>query len=306
MKVLITGGSGMVGRNLLEHARANDFQLEAPGRRELDLSDKISVQSYFQKVKPDAVIHAAGLVGGIQANIAAPVRFLVENLQIGMNVILGAQNAGVEKLINIGSSCMYPREATNPLNEDDILTGGLEPTNEGYALAKISCSRLCNYVSSTHGVHYKTVIPCNLYGRHDKFDPQKSHMVPAVIRKISEAVENQADVVEVWGDGLARREFMFAGDLADFLLFAVEDIERLPQNLNVGIGVDHSVNDYYKAVADVLGYQGRFVHDMSKPAGMSQKLVNIQKLRNLGWQATTSLSEGIRKTYEFYKNGVYK
>ncbi|WP_430259404.1 GDP-L-fucose synthase family protein [Neorhizobium sp. IRS_2294] len=304
MKVIVTGGSGMVGKNLREHTRAKDIELYTPDRRELDLSNKDSVAEYFQREKPDAVIHAAGLVGGIQANIAAPVQFLVENLQMGMNVILGAQGAGVEKLLNIGSSCMYPKSATNPLNEDEILAGSLEPTNEGYALAKITCSRLCTYISSMYGLQYKTVIPCNLYGRHDKFDPARSHMVPAVIRKISEAVIEGRDAVEVWGDGLSRREFMYAGDLADFLLIALGKIETLPQNLNVGIGRDYSINDYYEVIADVLGFKGSFVHDLSKPSGMSQKLVNIEKLRALGWRSTTSLADGIAKTHEFYIKGA--
>ncbi|MBD9373197.1 GDP-L-fucose synthase [Rhizobium sp. ARZ01] len=304
MKLFLSGGSGMVGRNILEHPDAGQHTILAPRRAELDLLDENAVHDFLASHKPDIVIHAAGTVGGIQANMAAPVRFLSDNLKMGMNVLLGARRAEIPKLLNIGSSCMYPRAATNPLREETILCGELEPTNEGYALAKITCARLCEYINKeAPSFLYKTIIPCNLYGRYDNFDPQKSHMIPAVVRKISEAVEAKADMVDIWGTGEARREFMYAGDLADFVFAAIARFSDLPQNLNVGLGHDHSILDYYRTIAKVLGFSGKFVHDLSKPQGMNQKLVDITGLEAFGWKATTSLESGIAQTYNFYKNG---
>lgn len=304
MKILLTGGSGMVGRNIQEHQRAGTFNLLAPGRSELDLTHSASVDAYLAAVKPDLIIHAAGIVGGIGANMAAPVQFLTDNLTMGTNLIMGARRAGIPRLLNIGSSCMYPREGENPLREETVLTGALEPTNEGYALAKIACAKLCRYIAEEDSRFlYRTIIPCNLYGRHDKFDPLKAHMIPAVIAKIHDAVQAGRDTVEIWGDGEARREFMYAGDLADFIFSAVDRFEALPQDMNVGIGVDHSINDYYREIARILDYRGGFVHDLRKPSGMRRKLVDIGRLKAFGWQAQTGLEQGLRATLAFYKNG---
>lgn len=295
----------MVGSNFLEHIAAKDHEILAPSSSTLDLLDANSVHSYLTKYSPDWVVHAAGRVGGIQANMKNPVAFLVENLDMGHNIILASRQAGVKRLINLGSSCMYPRNATNPLSEDMILKGELEPTNEGYALAKIMTARLCDYiVREDASFQYKTLIPCNIYGRHDKFDPKHSHMVPAVIHKIHQAKLSGADTVEIWGTGNARREFMYAGDLADCMWRALEHFHTLPSMMNVGLGSDLSIIEYYQAVARVVGYSGRFVHDLSKPEGMAQKLVSVEKLDQWGWCATTSLDDGIAKTYQFYLEGL--
>lgn len=299
--VLLTGGSGMVGRNVAEFPAAAGWNLVAPSSRELDLRDAQATADFVHRVRPDVVIHAAGRVGGIQANIAAPVDFLVTNLDLGRNIVMAARAAGVRRLINLGSSCMYPREAENPLRESSVLRGELEPTNEGYALAKIAIARLCQYVSrEAPEFAYKTLIPCNLYGPHDKFDPKHSHLVPAIIHKVHTARQQQLPEVEIWGDGTARREFMFAGDLADAIWRAVETFETLPDMMNVGVGRDHSVNDYYRIAAQVIGWQGRFVHDTSKPAGMRQKLVSVERQSAWGWAPRTSLEEGILTTYQHY------
>lgn len=290
----------MVGRNLTALAEKEGHDVLAPVRTELDLSSQADIEKYILQYRPDVVIHAAGLVGGIQANIASPYDFCYQNLLIGLNVVNAAYSAGVKRLVNLGSSCMYPRNAENPLSEDQILQGELEPTNEGYAIAKVAVARLCDYITKQYGVSYKTLIPCNLYGYWDKFDPNHSHMIPAVIRKIYEAKVNNCTVVDIWGDGTARREFMFAGDLASFILFALDSFDRLDQYTNVGIGSDYSINDFYKEIANVIGYQGVFEHDLTKPAGMSQKLVDTSGLFRIGWVAPTSLQEGIKKTYEFY------
>ena len=197
---------------------------------------------------------------------------------------------------------MYPRDAENPLQESLILQGELEPTNEGYALAKIICTRLCEYITnSEEGFMYKTIIPCNLYGKYDKFDSKRSHMIPAVIRKIDEARENEDNTVEIWGDGLARREFMYVEDLVDFVSHAIKNMNMMPQNLNVGLGTDHSINEYYQTVANVVGYKGDFVHDLAKPVGMKQKVIDTKLLNEFGWKFKTSLEKGIKKTLHYYK-----
>lgn len=301
MKLFITGAGGMVGRNLLEHPDSADYAILAPARNELDLLNGQAVAHYLETHRPDAVIHCAGVVGGIQANIANPVTFFASNMQMALNVINGARDADVRQLLNLGSSCMYPREAVNPLQEDALLTGELEPTNEGYALAKIGAARLCDYiVREDPAFKYKTIIPCNLYGRYDKFGTHKSHMIPAVIAKIHTAVQANANVVDIWGNGEARREFMYAGDLADFIFTALGRFEQMPALLNVGLGHDHSINDYYRTVAEVLGFHGTFEHDLTKPVGMRQKLVSTERLDQFGWTAGTSITDGIRATYQFY------
>lgn len=300
-KVLLTGGGGMVGRNVLERINLDRWRIVAPTRRELNLLDYSAVLSRIRSERPDIVVHAAGRVGGIQANIADPVDFLIDNVDLARNVVLAAREAGVTKLLNIGSSCMYPRDAPNPLTEGLVLKGELEPTNEGYALAKIFAARLCQYVREERPqLNYKTLIPCNLYGRYDKFDPERSHLLPAIIHKIHLAAQNDAADVEIWGSGSARREFMYAGDLADAVLRAMDDIELLPGVMNVGLGYDNSINDYYAAVAEVVGWHGEFTHNLSRPVGMKQKLLDIGLQQAWGWQASTSLRDGIRMAYEFY------
>jgi len=207
--------------------------------------------------------------------------------------------------MNIGGSCMYPRNAKNPLSEELILKGELEPTNEGFAIAKIASTRLCEYINKEDASYlYKTVIPCNLYGKYDKFDPEHSHMIPAVIRKIHDATNENKESVDIWGDGLARREFMYAADFSDFVYYAIDNFEAMPKNINVGLGHDYTINEYYKKIAKVIGYQGRFDNDLSRPTGMQQKLIDDTKLKEFGWQYQTTLEQGIKKTYDYFINEV--
>lgn len=291
----------MVGRNILEHKDISKYNLLKPSSTELNLLNYKDVDSYIKDNKPDLIIHTAGKVGGIQANMAEPVDFLVQNIDMGRNIIMAAKKNGVKNLMNLSSSCMYPKDAKNPLGEELILKGELEPTNEGYAIAKIMATRLCEYINKEDSSYnYKTVIPCNLYGRYDKFDPKHSHMLPAVIKKIYEAKINKQDSLDIWGDGEAKREFMYAADLADFILYALEHFEVMPQNINVGLGHDYTINEYYKAIAKVIGYEGSFIHDLTKPVGMRQKLIDDAKLKMFGWEYKTSLDDGIAKTYEYY------
>jgi len=300
-KVLLTGGSGMVGQNLLEHPAVQSLDVLAPSSRELDLRDFSAVLAYLQAHGPDLIIHAAGKVGGIQANMREPVGFLLDNLDMGRNLVWAARQAGVKRLLNLGSSCMYPRNHNEPLREEQVLKGELEPTNEGYALAKVVTARLCEYIGREDAsFQYKTLIPCNLYGRHDKFDPAHSHLIPAIIHKVHQAKMNGDNTVEIWGDGTARREFMYAQDLADALCRAIYHFDSLPPVMNLGLGHDHSINDYYQAAAAVMGYRGSFVHDLSKPVGMARKLVSVERQIAWGWQATYDLHTGIAKTYDYY------
>lgn len=307
MKILLTGAGGMVGKNFLEHPKINAFDVLAPRSKELDLRDFAAVQAFLDIHRPDMVIHAAGKVGGIQANIREPVGFLLENLDMGRNIVWASRQTGVKRLINLGSSCMYPRNHNGPLSEELVLKGELEPTNEGYALAKVVTSRLCEYISRENGIfQYKTLIPCNLYGRHDKFDPAHSHLIPAIIHKVHQAKVAGYGQVEIWGDGMARREFMYAGDLADVLFRAVKEFDTLPMIMNVGLGHDYSINEYYQAAADIMGYRGSFAHDLTKPVGMMRKLVNIDRQQSWGWTAQHTLRSGIEKTYDFFLKSIKK
>jgi len=214
---------------------------------------------------------------------------------------MASRQAGIKQLLNLGSSCMYPRNHPESLREEMVLQGQLEPSNEGYALAKVVTLRLCEYIMrQDKSFAYKTLIPCNLYGRYDKFDPAHSHLVPAIIHKVYQALRDGQPEVEIWGDGTARREFMFATDLADAILRATGDFSTLPDCMNVGLGVDHSINEYYQVTAEVMGYRGRFVHNLDKPVGMARKLVNIDRQNAWGWSAQYALRDGIRETCQYY------
>lgn len=306
-RLFITGGNGMVGQSLLRHPQANAWEINAPSSSELDLRDAAAVDAYLRDIAPDVVVHCAGLVGGIQANIARPADFLLCNMQMGMNVIAAARDAGVSRLLNLGSSCIYPKQSLNPLCEDAILSGLLEPTNEGYALAKIAALRFCDYIRREDpSLNYKTIIPCNLYGPHDKFDAASAHMIPDVIRKMHAAKLSEATEIDIWNNGEARREFMYVGDLADAIYRHINS-DDAPDVMNIGLGHDYSILDYYRAIQEVVGWDGEFRHDMSKPVGMQQKLVDIRRQTAWGWQSQTSLTDGLRYTYAFFlKQGGYE
>jgi GDP-L-fucose synthase len=291
----------MVGTHFRQTALQAGLDVLAPTRQELDLRDKASTQAFVAHTAPDLIVHCAGKVGGIAANMAAPYEFLVENLEIGANVVNAAVAAQVPKLLNLASSCVYPRDVEGQLSEDLILTGQMEPTNEGYALAKVAMLRLCEYATRKNmGLNYKSLIPCNLYGPHDNFDPVSAHLIPAIVRKVHQAKTQHSAEVEIWGDGSARREFMYVGDLAQCMLRACKRFDDLPETMNVGLGFDHSVLDYYQTVASVVGWTGNFSFDLNRPVGMRRKLVSIARQQQWGWSPPTSLEEGIRLTYEYF------
>jgi len=302
MKILLTGGSGMVGQNILKHPKSKHYNIISPTREQLNLLNFDQVVSFLRDQKPTFIVHAAGIVGGIQANIKNPIDFLVKNSDIGRNILLAAKENNIKHVLNLGSSCMYPKNAENPLKENQILSGSLEPTNEGYAIAKIYTLKLCEYISRQSKLFlYKTAIPCNLYGKYDSFSAENSHMIPAVIKKIISAKKNNQNVVEIWGDGTARREFMYAEDLADFIFYAIDHFSLMPVTINVGLGHDFSIKQYYQSIAKQLNFKGKFKYNLTKPTGMKQKLVDVSKLIEFGWKHSTTLEMGIKKTINFYK-----
>ena len=305
MKILVTGGSGMVGRNLLNQKEFMQNKILAPPKQSLDLFNFNEVKEFLRQEKPDLIIHCAGHVGGIQANIDAPLTFLLDNLEMGKNLVMAARQIGIPRLMNLGSSCMYPKDINDKISEEKLMTGVLEPTNEGYALAKIVIAKLCDYISQTEEqLFYKTIVPCNLYGEYDHFDIDTSHLIPAIIVKIHHAIVNHESTVEIWGDGKARREFMYAGDLAEFITYALDRFDQMPALLNVGVGYDYSVNEYYNEVAKITDYRGSFTHDTSRATGMQRKLTDITRLSRFGWKAKTNLATGLSNTYRYFKREI--
>jgi len=301
MKILLTGSEGMVGRNILASPLFGEHQLLHPRRDELDLFEFGKLQDYLRDHAPDLVIHCAGKVGGIEANRRANSAFLAENALLGLHVIEAARLAGVPRLINLASSCMYPKDHDGRLSLEDLLSGPLEPTNEGYALAKILAWKLTQFISAEDPrLSYKTLIPCNLYGPWDKFDPVNAHLIPSIIRKAHEARTRNESTIEIWGDGSARREFMYVGDLVAFLRFAIEHWDQVPGTLNVGCGEDHSVLDYYRLVCEVVGLVPAFRFDLTRPSGMKRKLMDSDEAFSLGWRPAVTPQEGIRRTYQHF------
>jgi GDP-L-fucose synthase len=307
MKIWVTGARGMLGSAIVRalRARGAGAELLTPTSRDLDLTDARAVRKYVDAVRPDVTIHAAGRVGGIAANVADPVGFLTENMAIGMNVIEGSHHAGVGTLINVGSSCMYPKDHADRLREEDVLSGRLEPTNEGYAIAKIAADRLCEYLSAQYGAEYRTVIPSNLYGPGDHFDEQRGHLIANAIRKIEDAIRSGETSVLIWGDGSARREFTYVDDVADWIAtLAFDGVSELPARVNAGVDLDYTVTEFYEHIAAVAGYQGGFEYDTSRPVGMRRKLMDSSTARTYGWAPSTELDEGLARTIDHYRSEV--
>lgn len=299
-KIYIAGHTGMVGtaihKKLIEKGY-NNFVLRT--HSELDLTNQQAVECFFQKELPEYVFLAAAKVGGIAANIAAPAEFLLENLQIQCNVISSAYKWHVKKLMFLGSSCIYPKEGKQPLKEEYLLTGELEPTNEGYAIAKIAGLKLCEYYKKHHGADFISVMPCNLYGYHDNFDEGKSHIVPALIRRFHEAKVMGYGSVTIWGSGQAYRELLFADEMADACVYLMNHYSEVGF-VNIGYGQDYTVMDIAKMIKKVVGYKGEILTDPSKPEGMYRKIVDSGKLHQLGWTPRYTLEEGLRLTYNWY------
>lgn len=299
-KIYIAGHRGMVGSAIhrtLQGRGYSNFVLKTHG--ELDLTNQRAVEEFFLQERPEYVFLAAAKVGGIAANMGDPVGFLLENLQIQCNVISSAHRYNVKKLMFLGSSCIYPKDAQQPLKEEYLMTGLLEPTNEGYALAKIAGLKLCRYYRQQYGADFISVMPCNLYGYFDNFDPEKSHIVPALICKFHEAKIKGLGSVTIWGSGKAYRELLFADEMADACVFLMEHYSG-EGFVNIGYGKDYTVMEIAGAVKEVVGYKGEILTDPGKPEGMKRKIVDSGRLRGLGWQPRYTLLEGLRMTYEWY------
>lgn len=299
-KIYIAGHRGMVGSAVWRALNAAGYvNLIGSTSKELDLRNQRAVKDFFSKEQPEVVIDAAAKVGGILANNTYPYAFLMDNLQIQNNLIAVSHEFAVQKFIFLGSSCIYPKLAPQPLKEEYLLTGPLEPTNEWYAIAKIAGVKACEAIRKEFGKDYVSLMPTNLYGPFDNFDLQSSHVLPAMMRKFHEAkLAGQASVT-LWGSGTPMREFLHVDDLAQAVLFALE--HTLPEHLyNVGSGTDLTIKDLAQLIQKEVGHEGKIIWDTSKPDGTPRKLMDVQKMRYLGWQAQISLQEGIEKTYEWY------
>jgi GDP-L-fucose synthase len=293
----------MAGSAIVRRLEQEDCEVLVADRDTVDLTNQGQTEEWLTRRKPEVVIIAAGRVGGIYANDTYPADYIADNLAIGLNVIRGSFKAGVSKVLALGSSCIYPKLAPQPMTEEALLTGPLEPTNEWYAIAKIAALKLCEAYRKQHGADFISVMPTNLYGRGDNYHPQNSHVPAALIRRFHEAKVAKAPTVTVWGTGKPRREFLCADDLADACVFVIKHYSA-PGFLNVGTGRDVTIREFAQIVSDVVGYSGEIVFDTSRPDGPPQKLLDVSKLKALGWTAKTSLSEGLSAAYADFRNRI--
>jgi len=298
-RVFVAGHNGMVGRALVRRLASTGAELQTVERRSVDLRNQAQTAAWFAAHRPQAVFLAAAKVGGILANATRPAEFIYENLVIETNLIEAARQAQVEKLLFLGSSCIYPKFAAQPIREEALLTGALEPTNEWYALAKIAGIKLCQAYRQQYGCNFISVMPTNLYGPHDNFDLQTSHVLPALLKKTHLAKQAGAAELPIWGTGTAQREFLHVDDLADACVFLMERYAG-EGHLNIGTGADVTINELAERIAAIIGWQGRFVHELDKPDGTPRKLLDVSRLTALGWQARIGLEAGLRTTYEWF------
>jgi GDP-L-fucose synthase len=301
LRIFVSGHRGLVGSTLVErlHAAGFDHLLTAT-REEVDLRDQSSVDAWFADQQPQMVVHAAGTVGGIQANATRPADFMYDNLMIHATVLRAAWQQGVEKLLYLGSSCIYPRDCPQPMREEYLLTGSLEASNEAYALAKITGLKSCEYYRRQYGCHFISAMPTNLYGPRDNFDLAGSHVLPALIRKFHEArLDGQAEVT-IWGTGSPKREFMHVHDLANACLFLLENYDQ-PETINVGTGQDVTIGELADRVRQIVYPEAQIVFDTDKPDGTPRKLLDVSRIHTLGWRHTIELNEGIESTYRWFQ-----
>lgn len=311
--VFVAGHRGMVGSAIVRRLQTLDYtRIVTAGRDELNLLDKQSVQRFFIEQKIDQVYLAAAKVGGIQANNTYPADFIYENLMIQANIIQAAHQCDVQKLLFLGSSCIYPKHAEQPMREDALLTGLLEPTNEPYAIAKIAGIKLCESYNRQHGRDYRSVMPTNLYGPHDNYHPQNSHVIPALLRRFHEAVQRGDQELVIWGTGMPMREFLHVDDMAAACVHVMEldgetyqaNIQPMLSHINVGTGIDCTIGELAHTIAHVTGFMGQLSFDTSKPDGAPRKLMDVSRLKTLGWQASIRLEDGLKDAYNWYVNNL--
>lgn len=303
-KIYVAGHNGLVGSAIVRMLRKSGYtNILTKTKAELDLNDQRATFDFLKSERPDYVFLAAAKVGGILANNTYPGDFIYQNLAIELNIIEGCRRAGIERLLFLGSSCIYPRDCPQPIKEEYLLTGPLEATNEPYALAKIAGLKLCQSYNRQYGTQYVTVMPTNLYGPGDNYDLESSHVLPALLRKAHEAKLRGDDHMVVWGSGQPRREFLYVDDLAEACLFLMENQAIKDGLFNVGLGSDITIANLASLVAETVGFKGSLCFDPSKPDGTPQKLLDVSRMTNLGWQAQTSLEEGLDKTYAAYLDG---
>jgi GDP-L-fucose synthase len=302
-RVWVAGHRGMAGSAIVRRLANEDCELLTVSRDEVDLRRQEAVEAWMARTRPQAVFVAAATVGGILANSTRPAEFLYDNLAIETNIIHAARAVSVEKLLLLGSSCIYPRLASQPMTEEALLTGPLEPTNEWYAVAKIAGIKLCQAYRRQYGCDFISAMPTNLYGPGDNYDLESSHVAAAMQVKVHRAKQTGAQTLEIWGSGTPRREFLYVDDLADALVFLMRRYSE-ERHINVGTGIDITVRELAELVAKVAGWQGKFVHDRSKPDGMPRKVMDVSRLKALGWQAKTPLEEGFNKAYRWYVDEV--
>ncbi|AQU97722.1 GDP-fucose synthetase [Escherichia coli] len=312
-RIYVAGHRGMVGSAICRQlSLRDDIELVVKTHKELDLTIQKDVDAFFAQEKIDQVYLAAAKVGGIYANNTFPAEFIYQNLMIESNIIHSAHKAGIQKLLFLGSSCIYPKFAEQPMNESALLTGILEPTNEPYAIAKIAGIKLCESYNRQYGRDYRSVMPTNLYGINDNFHPENSHVIPALMRRFHEAKESGAPEVIVWGTGTPMREFLYVDDMAAASVHVMELDEAIYQqntqpmlsHINVGTGVDCSIREMAETMASVVGYQGKIVFDVTKPDGTPRKLMDVTRLKNLGWQYRYNLHEGLSLTYKWFIENI--
>jgi GDP-L-fucose synthase len=300
-RIFVAGHGGLVGSAVIRSLKGQGFEnLIVRSRKELDLTEQSAVRSFFEDAKPQAVIMAAARVGGIQANNSHPAGFLRDNLLIQDNVIDAAYRSGVEKFVFLGSSCIYPKLAPQPIKEDYLLTGPLEPTNEWYAIAKIAGIKMCQAYRREFGFNAISLMPTNLYGPGDNFDLQNSHVLPALLRKFHEAKRRNDSSVEIWGTGTPRREFLHVDDLADAVLYLLQNYDGEPI-VNIGWGEDLTIRELAHTIMSVIGYTGALTFDHSKPDGTPRKLLDVSRLQSLGWRPRITLRAGVEETYAWFK-----
>ena len=298
-RVWIAGHRGLVGSALVRRLQQEDCEIVTATRSELDLTRQSDVRDWLADTRPQAVILAAARVGGILANDRHPVDFLRDNLAMEVNTISASHEVGVEKFLFLGSSCIYPKHADQPISEDALLTGALEPTNQWYAIAKIAGLKLCEAYRRQYGADFISAMPTNLYGPGDSFDPVNSHVIPALIQRFDAAERENSELVTIWGSGKPRREFLYVDDCADALVAVLAGYSDFPP-INVGSGEDLTIAQLAANIADVVGFTGRIAYDTSKPDGTPRKLLDVRRLQALGWRPHTSLADGLRATYEWY------